>query len=45
MSGITEDKKMMLKEVIKQLHAGAPPQKVKEKFKQVLEGYKPLRNR
>jgi PAS domain S-box-containing protein len=37
MSGITEEKKKILKEVIKQLHAGASPQEVKEKFKQVLE--------
>jgi len=42
MSGITEDKKMMLKEVIKQLHAGASPQEVKERFRQVLEGINPL---
>ena len=33
-----EDKKKMLKEVIKQLHDGALPKEVKEKFKQVLEG-------
>jgi PAS domain S-box-containing protein len=33
-----EDKKEMLKEVIKQLHDGASPKEVKEKFKQVLEG-------
>nr|MDO8081341.1 DUF438 domain-containing protein [Candidatus Freyarchaeota archaeon] len=38
MSEITEDKKRMLKEVIMQLHGGASPQEVKEKFKQVLEG-------
>jgi DUF438 domain-containing protein len=37
MSGKAEDKKRILKEVIKQLHAGVPPQQVKEKFKQVLE--------
>jgi len=37
MSGKTEDKKTMLKEVIRQLHAGASPQEVKERFRQVLE--------
>jgi PAS domain S-box-containing protein len=33
-----EDKKNMLKEAIKQLHNGVPPQEVKQKFKKVLEG-------
>ena len=33
-----ESKKKILKEVIKQLHSGASPQEVKEKFKQVLDG-------
>jgi hypothetical protein len=33
---MSEEKKRMLKEMIKQLHAGVPPQEVKEKFKQVL---------
>ena len=33
---MNEDKKSVLKEIIKQLHAGVPPAKVKEKFKQVL---------
>jgi PAS domain S-box-containing protein len=33
-----ETRKKMLKEIITQLHAGASPQEVKEKFKQVLEG-------
>jgi PAS domain S-box-containing protein len=42
MSGKIEDKKMMLKEAIKQLHAGIPPQEVKERFKQVLEGISPV---
>ncbi len=43
MGGIAEEeKKRLLKEVIKQLHAGAPPQEVKEKFKQVLEGVSSL---
>jgi len=37
-----EDKKMMLKEVIKQLHAGASPKEVKERFRQVLEGVSPV---
>ena len=41
MSGRIEDKKTMLKEVIKQLHAGASPQEVKERFRQVLEGVSP----
>jgi len=35
---MSEDKKRILKEILKQLHAGVPPQEVKEKFKQVLEG-------
>jgi PAS domain S-box-containing protein len=35
---MSEKKKKMLKEIISQLHAGIPPQEVKEKFKQVLEG-------
>jgi DUF438 domain-containing protein len=35
------DKKKTLKEVMKQLHAGASPQEVKETFKQVLEGISP----
>jgi PAS domain S-box-containing protein len=38
MNGISEKKKKMLKEIISQLHAGIPPQEVKERFKQVLEG-------
>ena len=36
MSGSTEDKKRLLKEIIKQLREGVPPQEVKEKFKQVI---------
>jgi len=32
----------MLKELMEQLHAGASPSEVKEKFKQVLEGVSPL---
>jgi len=35
---MTEDKKAMLKEAIRQLHAGVPPEEVKERFRQVLEG-------
>jgi len=33
-----EDRKKMLKELIRQLHSGVPPQEVKERFRQVLEG-------
>lgn len=33
-----EDKKAQIKEAIRQLHAGVPPEKVKEKFRHVLEG-------
>jgi hypothetical protein len=36
MSEITENKKKILKEIIMQLHAGIPPQQVKERFKQFL---------
>ncbi len=35
---MSEDRKKALKELIKQLHAGAPPQEVKERFRHVLEG-------
>jgi PAS domain S-box-containing protein len=43
MGGVTEeDRKKLLKEVIRQLHAGVSPQEVKEKFKQVLEGVSSL---
>jgi DUF438 domain-containing protein len=38
MSGIPEDKKKMLKEAIRQLHSGVPPQQVKERFREFLEG-------
>lgn len=38
MSGMAENKKRMLKEIISQLHAGIPPHEVKEKFKQILAG-------
>jgi PAS domain S-box-containing protein len=37
MSELSADKKGMLKEIIKQLHDGVPPQEVKEKFKQILK--------
>lgn len=43
MGGIAEEeRKKLLKEVLRQLHAGAPPQEVKEKFKHVLEGVSSL---
>ncbi len=43
MGGIAEDeRKRLLKEVLRQLHSGVPPQEVKEKFKQVLEGVSSL---
>jgi len=42
MNALTEEKKRTLKELIKQLHAGASPQEVKERFKQALEGISPL---
>jgi len=38
MSEINEEKKRILKEVIRRLHAGASPEEVKEKFKHVLAG-------
>jgi len=38
MSEVGADKKRMLKEIIKQLHDGVPPQEVKEKFRQILRG-------
>jgi len=42
MSEITADKRKMLKELIKELHAGAPPEQVKKKFEQVLESVSTL---
>lgn len=42
MAELNEDKKKILKELIKQLHAGVSPQEIKEKFKQVLEQISPL---
>jgi len=41
-SELVEDKKKILKELMRQLHAGASPIEVKEKFRQVLEGVSPL---
>ena len=35
---MSEDKKASIKEAIRQLHAGVPPEQVKEKFRKVLEG-------
>jgi len=40
--GELAEKKRMLKELIGQLHAGASPQEVKKRFRQVLEGITPL---
>ena len=37
MSEMNENRKKILKEIIMQLHAGIPPQQVKERFKQFLE--------
>jgi len=34
---LAENKKALIKEAIKQLHAGVPPEQVKEKFRHVLE--------
>jgi len=42
MKEMTKNKKEMLKELIKQLHAGVSPEEVKERFKQALEGVSPL---
>jgi len=41
-SELAENQKRMLKEVIMQLHAGASPQEVRERFRQVLEGVSPV---
>jgi PAS domain S-box-containing protein len=35
---MTEDRKAQIKEAIRQLHAGVPPEQVKEKFRHVFEG-------
>ncbi len=43
MGGITEeDRKKALKEILRQLHAGVPPEQVKEQFRQFLEGVSSL---
>jgi PAS domain S-box-containing protein len=39
---LSQDKKSQIKEAIRQLHAGASPQQVKEKFRNVLEDTNPL---
>ena len=39
---MTEDRKSVLKEILRLLHAGAQPQDVKEKFKQFLQTISPL---
>ncbi|MEM3041526.1 MAG: DUF438 domain-containing protein [Nitrososphaerota archaeon] len=38
----SEDRKKLLKEIIKQLHSGLPPHEAKEKFRHILEGVSPL---
>jgi DUF438 domain-containing protein len=35
---LSEDKKAQIKEAIRQLHAGVPPEQVKEKFRSIFEG-------
>ncbi|MFQ6064791.1 MAG: DUF438 domain-containing protein, partial [Candidatus Bathyarchaeia archaeon] len=42
MSSPTRNKKRMLKEAIKELHAGASPKEVKERYKQILESISPV---
>jgi DUF438 domain-containing protein len=42
MNEINQDKKKILKELIKQLHTGTSPQEIKRRFKHVLEGVSPL---
>ena len=39
---MSEGRKRLLKELIRQLHAGVSPEEVKEKFKQVLKEISPL---
>lgn len=39
---MSEGRKRLLKELIRQLHAGVSPEEVKEKFKQVLKDISPL---
>lgn len=41
MSEIPKEKKRLLKEIIAQLHAGTSPEKVKEKFRKMIEGVSP----
>jgi PAS domain S-box-containing protein len=38
MNETNDDKKQIIREAIKQLHSGVPPQQVKERFRHVLEG-------
>jgi PAS domain S-box-containing protein len=43
MDGITDEgRKKALKEILRQLHAGIPPERVKERFRQFLQGVSPL---
>jgi PAS domain S-box-containing protein len=43
MDGVTEEeRKKALKEILRQLHAGVPPEQVKERFRQFLEGVSSL---
>ncbi|MEM2250353.1 MAG: DUF438 domain-containing protein [Candidatus Bathyarchaeia archaeon] len=43
MGGVTEEeRKKVLKEILRQLHAGVPPEQVKERFRQFLEGVSSL---
>lgn len=42
MGETAENRKKMLKEIIGRLHAGAPPEEAKEKFRQVLENISPI---
>ncbi len=42
MNELAQNKKRTLKELIEQLHAGTPPQEVKERFKKVLKGVSPM---
>jgi PAS domain S-box-containing protein len=43
MGGVTEEeRKKMLKEILRQLHAGVSTEQVRERFKQFLEGVSPL---
>jgi len=43
MGGVTEEeRKKVLKEILRQLHAGVPPEKIKGHFRQFLEGVSSL---